>query len=454
MTQSRVARAVALTLPFLLGAYVVALNASLGRPLWIDEFTHFAFATAPSTRDAWSLFLATANDNQHGQTGVYILLNYWTLTTLGLDPTLLRLPSILSGLFLFSSAILLFRALGFSMLWQVVMVGALTGQHLLMHYLGEARAYAPIPAAAVGLLYYYVARSRQAPGPGLRAFGIFTAVFGATMHPYFALYWPAVILVAYVHNTAATEAPFSLRALIRFANPGLVALGAGLYLLLGTFTWLRGHQPFGFDPFEWMQLHGPVASFTNYSHTQFLEGSYSTAAIFTGIAALGALVLPMPARGRVRGLLAPILLILLSVAISLLLSWISYTSQYWILTRQWVGSVALIAVGTVWFWAEAARIWSRLTPLLGLKICAIALMLVSGQAMAIVEQRQAELLEYLAAPHATVDPQTCAPPTDVDLASLELQERNDWLVALANRNITCGGPIWPIFRKYLSNAPR
>jgi hypothetical protein len=45
-------------LPFILGAYVVALNASLGRPLWIDEFSHFAFAAEPTTSAAWHRFLA------------------------------------------------------------------------------------------------------------------------------------------------------------------------------------------------------------------------------------------------------------------------------------------------------------------------------------------------------------------------------------------------------------
>lgn len=454
MLSTRALSLAAHALPFLLGIYIVTLHASVGRPIWIDEFSHFAFAAEPSTRDAWALFLSTADNVQHGQTGIYIILNYWTLNAFGLDATLLRLPSILSGLFLFASAAVLFRVLGFGLLWQVAVVGALTGQHLLMHFVGEARAYAPIPAAAVGLLLFYIARPLYPYSRALLAFGIFAAVFGATMHAYFSLYWPAVCLVAYVHHHATTGTRFTVRALVAFANPGLVALGSGLYLLLAAFTWLRGHPRFDLDPFEWMQRHhGTVANFTNYSHTQFLDGSYAVAAIFTAAVVCGAMLLPTQPDGRLRGLRAPALLILLSVAISLLLAWISYLSDYWILARQWVGSVALLAVGMVWFWAEAARVWSRLTPLLGGTIGATALLLVSAQAVNIHGVRLAEWRARTAEARADLASHDCEPPS-LDTRSMTNDERNAAMVELANRNIRCGGPIWPVFRDYYAQPQR
>lgn len=449
MTLSRTAKMAARALPFILGAYVVFLHASLGRPLWIDELSHFAFAAEPTTRDAWGRFLAAAVGNQHGQTGIYIILNYWTLTTLGIDPTWLRLPSILSGLLLFGSAIMLFRVLGLSVLWQLVLVGALTGQHLLMYYLGEARAYAPIPAAAAGLLLFYVAQPLHPGHRGLLCFGIAVAVFGAIIHPYFALYWPAVCLVAYVHRQARTREAFSLGSLIRFANPGLVALGAGLYLLLAALTWLRAQPQFSFDPFEWLhRQHGALAQFTNYSHTQFLHGHYRAAAVFTIVTVVGAVALPAPMRGCRRALWAPAVLMLLAVAVSLLLGWISYVSDYWILARQWIGSVALLAIGLVWFWAEAARIWSRVAPPIGLAVCLAAGLLVSGQAMTAHRERLSALQAHLAHPRAAALPGNCEPPAAFGPTGPSIDAWNDRLVALANRNVTCGGPVWPVFRSY------
>lgn len=453
MTLPRAALAMVRLVPFLLCLYVVVLNASFGRPLWIDEFTHFAFAAESTTRDVWKMFVATADYNQHGQTGVYILLNYWTLSYFGVDATLLRLPSIVSGLLLLSSAVLLLRVLGFSVLWQVVMVAALTGQHLLMYFIGEARAYTPIPAAAVALLLYYVARPLYPGNRIVFGFGVFSALFGVTMHPYFAIYWPAVCLVAYVHRHAGAGERFSLLSLVRFANPALVAVGAGLYFLLGALTWLRDQPRFGFDPYEWLHQHGPFANFTDYSHTQFLSGSYGLAIGLTCIAVLGALVLPARLRGDARTLLAPALLILLSAGLSLLLGWISYLADYWILPRQWVGSVALVAVGVVWLWAEAARLWSRLTPLLGTAVAATALLAVSGQAMNIHRVKLNELRAHLAAPAGSHDAADCVPPAHLDVATLPNEERNRVVVELANRNIACGGRVWAVFREYYRGPP-
>ena len=453
MTLPRAARALARLVPFLLCLYVVVLNASAGRPLWIDEFTHFAFAAEPTTRDVWTMFVATADYNQHGQTGIYILLNYWTLSHFGVDATLLRLPSIVSGLLLLSSADVLLRVLGFSVLWQVVVVAALTGQHLLMYFVGEARAYAPIPAAAVALLLYYVAYPLHPRSRIVLGFGVFAALFGVAMHPYFAIYWPAVCLVGYVHHRTATGEGFSVVSLMRFANPGLVAVGAGLYFLLGTLTWLRDQPHFGFDPYEWLNLHGPFANFTDYSHTQFLAGSYGMAIGLTGLVVLGALALPARLRGDARTLVAPSLLILLSVGLSLLLGWISCLAGYWILPRQWVGSVALVAVGIIWLWGEAARIWSRLTPLLGATIAALALLIVSGQALNIHRVKLNELRAYLAEPTPPRDVADCVPPAHLNVSTLANDERNRVVVELANRNIACGGPVWTVFREYYSGPP-
>src|SRR5476649_1904259 len=52
--------AVAAPIPFLLAFYAIAQHASFGRPIWIDEFTQFALAAEPTTRDAWNLFTTRA----------------------------------------------------------------------------------------------------------------------------------------------------------------------------------------------------------------------------------------------------------------------------------------------------------------------------------------------------------------------------------------------------------
>jgi hypothetical protein len=139
---------------------------------------------------------------------------------------------------------------------------------------------------------------------------------------------------------------------------------------------------------------------------------------------------------------------LLAVLISLLLGWISYLSDYWILARQWIGSVALLAIGLVWFWAEAARIWARVAPPLGLAVCIAAGLLVSDQALRRHREKLSEVRAHFAQAHTVPRPDDCTPPTGFGPADASLDTWNDRLVALANRNISCGGPVWPVFRAY------
>jgi hypothetical protein len=448
MAPSRALHVAARILPFLLALYVVLLQASYRRPLWIDEVTHFVFGAEPSTTEAWALFLSIASTIQHGHTGTYIMLDYWLLNFIGIDPLYLRLPSILSGLFVFLASIILFRTLGFSVLWQIILVLALCGQHMLLYFLAEARAYIPIAAASVGLLLFYVAYPKYPTRRAWLLLGVVSALLGASMHPYFAVYWPAVCLVAYVHRLATTEEPASLRGLILFSRPWLVALGAGLYLLLAALTWLRGHPTFNFDPFQWLRPGGTFSYFTDFSHTQFLHGRYLRALVFTAIVVLGAILIPARLRGRMGRLWAPILLMVLSIAISLLLGWISYRVNYWILPRQWVASVALFAIGTVWLWAEAAKACSRLSPLLGLTAAAIAASLVFGQAAEIHRTRLAEWRAQRAEPSQAPSAADCVPVTRLDTSGMTNDQRNEVFVELANRNVACGGHVWPVFRRY------
>jgi hypothetical protein len=96
-------KAAAGILPWILACYGIALYMSLGRPIWIDEFLHFAVAAIPSSAPAWQTITRSITGVNHGQTGVYMMLDYWLLSAFGANAVVLRLPSILSGIFLMDS---------------------------------------------------------------------------------------------------------------------------------------------------------------------------------------------------------------------------------------------------------------------------------------------------------------------------------------------------------------
>ncbi len=438
--------------PYLLALHGLALNASIGRPIWYDEFLQFALAAEPSTGEAWRVAARTFLNINHGQTGVYMMLNYWTLSLTGPDAIALRLPSLLSGAFLLGSTIFLFRALGFSVAWQLVAVAALIGQHMLMYFAGEARPYMPLAAAAVGILAYYVGRARWSGGRAVLVLGVVAAFWGTLMHPYFAVYWPAACIIGWLYRCTLTGEGFNLRTLIAFCNPPLVLAGATLFFLVGMATWLRGGPTFAFDPFYWTRQAGLWVTFTDYSHAQFLAGSGAAAAGFTLVSILGLFLLPAPLRNGFGRVWAPILLIVLALGISVLVSWFSYRVNYWILGRQWVASIALVAIGTIWLWAEAANVWGRVAPVLGMASVIIAAAIVYGQVINIHNVRVAEIRAALARSRSAEAAFDCTPPTDLRVADMSNDERNRLMVDLANRDIGCGEPVWPAFRDFYPAA--
>ena len=87
----------------LLAIVAVAAFAGFQRPLWIDEVLHFATG-AMSFSDVMRTVDYTTIEINHGQTGVYILLDWLFLQIFGASAVALRVPSLIaSGVLLWSS---------------------------------------------------------------------------------------------------------------------------------------------------------------------------------------------------------------------------------------------------------------------------------------------------------------------------------------------------------------
>src|ERR1700741_4257591 len=96
-TEGKAGKIAASALLALLSGALILVYASTGRPLWIDEFLHFAFGAFRSTVSAWHAIRHSIASINFGQTGIYMLLDYWLLKAFGANAVALRLPSILSA---------------------------------------------------------------------------------------------------------------------------------------------------------------------------------------------------------------------------------------------------------------------------------------------------------------------------------------------------------------------
>jgi len=133
----------------------------------------------------------------------------------------------------------------------------------------------------------------------------------------------------------------------------------------------------------------------------------------------------------------------------LLITYISYSRGYWIVPRQWIASIALVPIATVWLAGELARLANLRHWILGFSVMLVFTLLITlpaiiqinrnlynSKEIAIIKRRQNESYKL--------------PPIN----QLEQLKGIDGLefVKLANKNIQIGGPVWHYFKNYYTQT--
>jgi hypothetical protein len=421
----------------LMGALVLAAYSSFRKPLWIDEFLHFALGGL-DVADAWAVVVNSTVGVNHGQTGVYMMLDVLLLHLFGASSLALRLPSLVAGVGLLLAGVWFLRLRGMSSGWQMLGLVALAAQTTLMYHAGEARPYMPLAAATVGCLAYYSVPIETRAAWRFQLLGIVSFILGALMHAYFpmmlALVAPFSAWVA-VRDGLIARTP---RSVIRFLNPPLVLLAAGFSLGIGLLTWLRGSPRFDLDPY--VSFGGPAQMFVGLlaRHLELLIGLPAAAVLL--VVTVLALARDLESR---RALASPAALVAVGLASSVIVTLASVSRSYWVFPRQWVAGMSLVALGLVWLFAEidgAARrssSWRLLVPSVLFRALVVAsfILALAGQATALVRYQQ----QWQA---------TEASKPDRLAVEVERVEDNDGWVALANVNMRTGGDVWRELARY------
>jgi hypothetical protein len=424
---------------FLLCLVLILLYGSWGKPIWIDEFLHFALGSHQSTGEAWETIRQTTLNINHGQTGFYMLLDYWLMKIFGANLLALRAPSILSTFWLLLSGFLILRTRGFHWSWMYLLVFCLMGQLTLMGYVAEARPYMPLAAASSGTLAYYLQTLEHRQQRWLLWFGAISIVWGVLMHPYFAVYWAVLWVFAYWHHYYSGNLQIGVRSILVHVNLPLTIIGTVLFFLLGTLTWMRSGPEFDLDPFQWIAADGYWKTFFDIGLFQFLR---PLGIVVTGlllVLLLVFLVLPARAKSRLKPLISPLLLIIAMLVVTGFLTFVSMHRDYWVLPRQWVASIALVAIGFVWFIAEISRLQRGVGGVVFIACLLYFSSLVTPSAI-ITKVEQLE--------NALTGSSNLAKYSQGQPSNIALPVNNEEWVALASMNIQAGGAVWPIFRKF------
>ena len=424
------------TMLILLAGVCIALHLEPGKPIWIDEFVQYCFGAFTTAGDAWhAIRVSIAGGLNHGQTGIYMLADYFLLRTFGASTFWLRFPSLLATGLLFWGSFHLFSLWKLPLQWRVFGCLAIFNQTWITNQIAEARPYMPLAGASVGVLAYYFTPHLDRSRLKTRLLGAISILTGVLFHPYFSVYWLfACVFSFFLVSQSSGEAPHlekkSLTSFIRHANPILCFPGVIIYFGLGATTWMPYSINLNFDPFEWIGHRSAGVKMFLGSHIQFM---WPLNSVFLAFALLANAAMLVPSlRARYSAVKIPTLLIVSSLLISAFLSYSSYRSHYWILQRQWIASVALITLGSVWF----ASAVSSLLPKTGRMIWTVAVIgLVGGHSAMIAGKNFQKIYGVLS--HPKVDQFQGKQPPDQDPG-----------VDLANLNVIQGGPVWPFFRKF------
>lgn len=424
-------------------AYILAAYSSLTRPIWIDEYLHYALGSHRSTAEAWRSISETLPTFNHGQTGMLMLVNYWMLDVFGASAVVLRFPSYLAASFMLFSAVRIALRLRFNPAWTLLVLAAFFCQQNLMHYAGEARPYILLASAVVGTLAFYLVPVTERTA-GTRIGGGIALWLGVLFHPFFAPYWLALALYTYwIQPKPESGDEGIVTKFIRHCDPWLSVPAAIACLLLAKLTWMRGAPDFGLDPLQWIRGDGLFRTFVRIAHFQFLGKAYLAPFIALAVG-VGAVAIPAVRRSDAfRRLLPPLALLVIALVLSVALSALTYQREYWVLPRQWVASMALCCVATIWLAREIARVLSGFVRFLDLPVLAFIAWVLYGSVTAFHQMKSADLQ---AAWSAILNPQSRVeqPSPEID----RVPANNEEWVALANQNIAAGGKVWPIFRRF------
>jgi hypothetical protein len=430
------------------GAVVIVAYASLARPLWIDEFLQFAVGGMEPARVLDTISQTTGDGVNHGQTGLYFVLDYALLQVFGASTLALRAPSIVAAGVMLTAAVHVMRLKGYSFAWQYFVLIAFAGQVTLMYYVGEARPYMLLASSAIALLAYYQTPPPRRRSRSVQALGLYGVLLGAVAHPYFPLFLVLAIGFTWWQRSFDRGQALDRHEVRHLINFPLVGGGLILYLLVGAMTWLRGSPDFEFDPFE------PYGSAVDTWHRLISThlgvvplSALSPTALLLVLGALTAVVAGLGTLLGVRRFLPPLVLMALGLLSSILLIVASAVRSYWIFDRQWVAGIAVMTVGIAWLVAEAGCAATSLTDWRGRTVrlvVGVIVGLITANALLAVGVRWIEFTDQRAARTAFEAEKRSG------LGDPRRTPTEDW-VEYANRNVSVGGPVWPGLGEYYAD---
>ncbi len=321
---------------FAISLVVVFVFSGFNRPLWIDEYLHFAIAGV-SFDQAFDIMYLTNTDVNHGQTWFYQIASIELLHLFGAGTLGLRSLSWIASLVTLLSAYLLFRTFSVKPILQILFLAGVVLVPTISFELGNSRSYVVLlMSTALSTLALFTTMAPSRVPQHVKLLFTVGVTVGSLNHPYFAATLLTLLAAVFLaRRLTFGENVFVTMKLMRF-YVGVSLLSFMLSIFVGQLTWMRGSRDFSYmDPFDWLPIGLEI---------------FIGASLLVVIGMIGSLTFYLREyRSRVLSpqLAAGLSLMIAGLSLCLLFSWISFLRNYWILPRQWLPGMLLALFGLI-----------------------------------------------------------------------------------------------------------
>jgi hypothetical protein len=407
--------------------------------IWIDEFLQFAFGSLINLDELIQVVQNSANGINHNQTGAYSFLNFTLIKYFGVSFLTLRGPSYLAGIFLIIILLSYFKSR--SDISTYIKFGCfffILSYYSIFQFFSEARPYFIFAACTAGFFIHLYSKFTY----DIEFNKIFysSVIVGSIFHPYFIIY------LAYFSLIFVSLFYFNHK-IKKIVKSILISNTISFVINLFLFFTVWGNSDYNFKDFNPFETIGgrinliPLFFAGNLSPVtlgQFnassfgLFASYMSVLIFV-IFSLAMIIAIYICRNN-SILRVNLLLILFTLMLSLFITVISVYFNYWIITRQWIGSLIIITICVINIIIE---LMTNL-PSRALKL------LIMGSMCSLFLSQNIYYIYVNYTNYSLRDNQT----SKYNSTQVSVALTHDDYVSLSNRNLIEGGKIYPQFRNF------
>jgi hypothetical protein len=407
--------------------------------IWIDEFLQFAFGSLISFDELIQVVQNSANGINHNQTGAYSFLNFTLIKYFGVSFLTLRGPSYLAGIFLIIILSSYFKSR--SEISRYIEIGCfffILSYYSIFQFFSEARPYIIFATCTAG--FFINLYSKFAYDIEFNKIFYSSVVIGSIFHPYFIIYlayFSLIFLSLFYFNRKSKK----------IFRPIFISITISLVLNLSLFFAVWGNTDYNFENFDPFETIGgkmnliPLFFAGNFSPVtlgQFntssfgLVASYISVLIFVFFTFFMIFAIYICRKNFIIKI--NILLILFTLMLSLFITVISVYFNYWIITRQWIGSLMIITICVINIIIE---IMSKL-PSRGVNL------LIMGSICSLFLSQNIHYIYINYTNYSLRDNQS----SKYNYPRVSVALTHDDYVSLGNRNLIEGGKIYPQFRNF------